>query len=328
VRTKPGGIARTRASTASVPGPDDIVSHDTLRAMRRGTYSIVARDPATGDLGVAVQSHWFSVGSVVSWARAGVGAVATQSLVEPAYGPRALDLLGEGMGATVALERLVDGDEQAAVRQVAVVDAAGDVAVHSGERCIAYAGHQAGQAFSVQANMMASPAVWPAMARAFEASEGPLARRLLHTLNAAEDAGGDARGRQSAVVLVVPAEGEPWRRTVDLRVEDHPDPHAEIARLLDLADAYALATQGDDLVGAGRHEEAAERYTRAAAIAPDNHELLFWSGLAAAQGGDMGAALERVRRAIELQPGWRDLLGRLEPDIAPSAAAVRAALEP
>src|SRR5688572_2155150 len=154
-------MARTRARTASVPSPDDIVSHDTLREMRRGTYSIVARDPDTGDLGVAVQSHWFSVGAVVSWARAGVGAVATQSLVEPAYGPRALDLLSEGVGATAALERLVEGDEHAAVRQVAVVDAGGDVAVHTGERCIAHAGHQAGEGFSVQANMMASPEVWP-----------------------------------------------------------------------------------------------------------------------------------------------------------------------
>jgi uncharacterized Ntn-hydrolase superfamily protein len=210
---------------------------------------------------------------------------------------------------------------------VAVVDAAGGVAVHTGESCIAFADDRAGEQFSVQANMMASPEVWPAMASAYEASEGPLARRLLAALNAAEGAGGDARGRQSAALVVVPAEGEPWRRTVDLRVEDHDDPLGELERLLDLADAYALATQGDDLVGQGRHEEAADRYTRAAALAPDNHELLFWSGLAAGQGGDMRTAVERVRRAIELQPGWRDLLGRLEPDIAPSAAAVRDALD-
>jgi uncharacterized Ntn-hydrolase superfamily protein len=212
------------------------------------------------------------------------------------------------------------------VRQVAVVDSRGGVGVHTGEGCVAFAGNQTGAQFSVQANMMASTEVWPAMARAYEAGEGPLARRLLAALNAAEDAGGDARGRQSAVLLVAPAEGEPWRRTVDLRVEDHDEPLAELDRLLDLADAYALATQGDELVGAGRHEEAADRYTRAAALAPDNHELLFWSGLAAAQGGDMDTALQRVRRAIELQPGWRDMLGRLEPEIAPSAAAVRAAL--
>jgi uncharacterized Ntn-hydrolase superfamily protein len=294
--------------------------------VRRGTYSIVARDPRTGELGVGVQSHWFSVGSVVSWARPGVGAVATQSLVEPAYGPRALDLLAEGLDAAEALRRLVAADDRERVRQVAVVDSRGGVGVHTGEGCVAFAGNQTGAQFSVQANMMAGTEVWPAMARAYEAGDGPLARRLLAALNAAEDAGGDARGRQSAALLVAPAEGEPWRRTVDLRVEDHDEPLAELDRLLDLADAYALATHGDELVGAGRHEEAADRYTRAAALAPDNHELLFWSGLAAAQGGDMDTALQRVRRAIELQPGWRDMLGRLEPEIAPSAAAVRAAL--
>jgi uncharacterized Ntn-hydrolase superfamily protein len=295
--------------------------------VRRGTYSIVARDPSTGELGVAVQSHWFSVGSVVSWARPGVGAVATQSLAEPSYGPGALDLLSDGMGAADALRRLVAEDDRAAVRQVAVVDARGEVAVHTGERCIAFAGDRTGDGFSVQANMMASTDVWPAMAAAFERSKGPLARRLLAALNGAEGAGGDARGRQSAALVVVPAEGEPWQRTVELRIEDHAEPLAELERVLDLADAYTLATQGDDLVGQGRHEEAAERYTRAGALAPDNHELLFWSGLAAAQGGDMPTALERVRRAIELQPGWRELLGRLEPDIAPSAPAVRAALD-
>jgi uncharacterized Ntn-hydrolase superfamily protein len=294
--------------------------------VRRGTYSIVARDPQTRELGVAVQSHWFSVGSVVSWARPGVGAVATQSLAEPAYGPHALDLLAGGAGADEALRRLVAGDERAHVRQVAVVDAAGGVAVHTGDACIAFAGDRTGEQFSVQANMMAATEVWPAMARAYVAADGALARRLLAALHAGEGAGGDARGRQSAALVVVAAEGEPWQRTVDLRVEDHDEPLAELERLVDLADAYALATQGDELVSDGRHEEAADRYTRAAELAPDNHELLFWSGLAAAQGGDMPTALKRVRRAIEMHPGWRDLLGRLEPEIAPSAAAVRHAL--
>src|SRR3954452_8280227 len=297
------------------------------RSMRKGTYSIVARDAATGELGVAVQSHWFSVGAVVSWARAGVGAVATQSLAEPAYGPRALALLDEGVGATEALRRLTADDPRADVRQVAIVDAAGDVAVHTGGRCIAFAGDRTGAQFSVQANMMAATEVWPAMAEAFEASEGPLARRLLAALNAAEGAGGDARGRQSAALLVVPAHGDPWRRVADVRVDDPPEPLAELERLLDLSDAYALATEGDDLDGRGRHDEAADRYTRASELAPDNHELLFWSGLAAARGGDMDTALQRVRRAIELQPGWRELLGRLEPDMAPSAAAVAGALD-
>jgi uncharacterized Ntn-hydrolase superfamily protein len=294
--------------------------------MRRGTYSIVARDPRTGQLGAAVQSHWFGVGPIVPWVRAGVGAVCTQSVAEPAYGPRALDLLAGGAGAGDALDALLSGDELARYRQVAVVDARGAVAAHTGAGCIAHAGDEPGEAFSAQANMMASPEVWPAMARAFETAVGPLSRRLLAALHAAEAQGGDARGRQSAAIVVAPAEGEPWRTTVDLRVDDHPEPLAELDRLHDLADAYELATQGDDLAGQGRHDEAGDRYTRAAALAPGNHELLFWAGLAAAQGGDMPLALQRVRRAIELQPGWHDLLGRLQPDIAPAAQAVREAL--
>jgi len=299
---------------------------DTLRRVRRGTYSIVARDPESGALGVAVQSHWFSVGSVVSWARAGVGAVATQSIAEPAYGPDALDLLAEGVSPQDALDRLRGEDERQVFRQVAVIDAHGRVATHTGSSCMAYAGHESGEGYSVQANMMASAEVWPAMARAYEASSGPLARRLIAALRAAEGAGGDVRGRQSAAIVVAPPEGEPWRLTVDLRVEDHPEPLDEIERLLDLADAYRLASEADDLVGQGRHDEAAERYVRAAELAPGNHELIFWAGLSAAEGGDMATALERVRAAIAIQPGWAELLERLEPEIAPSAAAVRAAL--
>jgi uncharacterized Ntn-hydrolase superfamily protein len=293
---------------------------------RRGTYSIVARDRRTGELGVAVQSHWFAVGPIVPWVRAGVGAVATQSIAEPAYGPRALDSLAAGARAREALDELVGDDDLARFRQVAVVDAHGNVATHTGEGCIAYAGHQAGHEFSAQANMMVSAEVWPAMAHAFEAAAGPLARRLLAALHAAEARGGDARGRQSCALVVAPAQGPPWQHSVDLRVDDHPEPLAELDRLLDLSDAYALATEGDDLVGQGRHEEAGERYRAASALAPGNHELLFWAGMAAAQAGDMPTALERVREAVRLQPGWRELLGRLDPEIAPGAPAVRQAL--
>jgi uncharacterized Ntn-hydrolase superfamily protein len=293
---------------------------------RWGTYSIVARDPQSAELGVAVQSHWFAVGPIVPWVRPGVGAVATQSIAEPAYGPRALDSLAGGARARGALDDLVADDELARFRQVAVVDAHGNAAAYTGDGCIAHAGHQEGHEFSVQANMMGSPEVWPAMAHAFEAATGSLARRLVAALHAAEARGGDARGRQSCAVVVAPAHGEPWRRTVDLRVDDHPEPLAELDRLLDLSDAYALATEGDDLVGQGRHEEAGERYRNASALAPGNHELLFWAGLAAAQSGDLPTALERVREAIRLQPGWHELLERLDAEIAPGAPALREAL--
>ncbi len=291
--------------------------------VRRGTYSIVARDPATGQLGVAVQSHWFSVGSIVSWGRPGVGVVATQSIAEPAYGPRLLDALALGEDPSAALLDLLADDPQASYRQVAVIAPAGAPAVHTGAACIPFAGDRTGEHFSAQANMMATDAVPAALAGAFEAATGPLARRLLAALDAAEDAGGDVRGRQSAALLVVGAEGEPWQREVELRVEDHPEPLRELERLLTLHDAYELAIQGDDLVGEGRHEEAGDCYRRAAELAPDNHELLFWAGLAAAQAGDMDTALARVRAAIEMHPGWRDLLARLPPDIAPSAQEVQ-----
>jgi uncharacterized Ntn-hydrolase superfamily protein len=294
--------------------------------VRKGTYSLVARDPETGELGVAVQSHWFSVGSVVSWAEPGVGAVATQSIAEPAYGPRLLGRLRSGQGPQQALDELLAADDQARVRQVAVVDKSGATAVHTGDGCIPYAGHVTGEGFTAQANMMASPEVWPAIADAFRTATGPLPRRLLAALDAGESAGGDVRGRQSAALVVVPAVGEAWERTVELRVDDDRDPLGELRRLLDLADAYAIASEGDDLVGEGRHTEAAERYRRAAELAPASQELLFWAGLAIAQGGDLDGGVERVRSAIEMHSGWRDLLERLEPDIAPAAAAVRGEL--
>jgi uncharacterized Ntn-hydrolase superfamily protein len=294
--------------------------------IRRGTYSIVARDEQTGELGAAVQSHWFSVGSIVTWARPGVGAVCTQSIAEPAYGPRLLDALAGGAAPADALKALLDADEAAGYRQVAAIGTDGPPAVWTGAGCIAFAGHASGDAFSAQANMMASEAVWGAMAEAFGRSTGPLARRLLAALQAAEGAGGDARGKQSAAVVVVPPSGEPWERVVELRVEDHAEPLDELARLLTLHDAYTLATRGDDLTGEGRHAEAGDAYRAAAELAPDNHELLFWAGLAEFDHGDRETGLAQVRRAIAMQPGWRELLGRLEPEVAPAAARVLEAL--
>jgi uncharacterized Ntn-hydrolase superfamily protein len=287
------------------------------------TYSLVARDPGSGELGVAVQSHWFSVGSIVTWARAGTGAVATQSIAEPAYGPRLLDRLTAGEAPEEALAAELADDSEARFRQVAVVDRDGRVGVHTGDGCIAEAGHLEGDGFSAQANMMASPEVWPAMARAFESASGPLARRLLAALEAAEDAGGDVRGRQSAALLVVPSRGELWSRVVELRVEDAPDPLAELGRLIDLDDAYELADRADSLAGAGSHSEAAELYERAAAAAPENLELRFWAGLGIAASGDVEAGSERVAAVIAADDRWRELLRRLDPELAPGAPTVR-----
>jgi uncharacterized Ntn-hydrolase superfamily protein len=291
--------------------------------VRQGTYSIVARDEATGELGVAVQSHWFSVGSVVSWAQPGVGAVATQSIAEVSYGPRALERLARGQGAREALSGLIAEDEQSNVRQVAVVDASGEVAVHTGADCIPFAGHETGDGFSCQANLMASEAVWPAMAQAYRAAEGDLAGRMLAALDAAEAAGGDVRGRQSAALVVVGSEGEPWRKRFDLRVEDHADPLGELRRVLDAARAYELAEQGDTLVGEGRHAEAGERYEQALALAPENDELLLFAGIAAAQSGDMDAGLARIRQAMAANSGWAELLPRLSDETFPGIGELR-----
>ena len=212
------------------------------------TFSIVARDPHSGEMGVAVQSHWFSVGSVVAWAEAGVGAVATQALVEVSYGPLGLALMRAGKSAPEALSALLAADKERELRQVAMVDTQGGVAVHTGDRCIADAGHEAGDGFSVQANMMANPKVWPAMAQAYREAEGNLAERLLVALEAGQVAGGDLRGRQSAAIRIVKpvSTGRPWVDTMmDLRVEDHAEPIRELRRLVDLHRAYQHMNRGD-----------------------------------------------------------------------------------
>jgi len=288
------------------------------RRARRGTYSIVAHDPATGAVGVAVQSHWFSVGSLVTWAEAGVGAVATQANVDVSYGPRALELLRGGATAAEAVAEL-SGDD-AAFRQLGIVDAAGRAAAHTGPQCMSYAGHRVGEHHACQANLMASAEVWPAMSEGFSSAEGSLTRRLLAALDAGEAAGGDVRGRQSAAILVVPGEGKPWEAIVELRVEDHPDPLGELSRLVTLHDAYVLAGEGDWLVSEGRHAEASERYVVAYDLAPDNTELRFWAGLSLLHQGDEDAGIAHLRAVVDGHPGWADLLGRLGPETAPSAA--------
>jgi uncharacterized Ntn-hydrolase superfamily protein len=289
---------------------------------RQGTYSIVARDPVTGELGVAVQSHWFSVGPLVPWAWAGVGAVATQANVRVAYGPDALALLAHGASAQDALAELLAKDGGGHGRQVAIVDAQGGVAAHTGSSCMAFAGHVTGEQVSCQANIMASDVVWGRMHDAFGRASGSLVERLLAALDAGEAAGGDIRGRQSAAIVVVPATGAAWETTVSLRVEDHPEPLRELRRLVELHEAYELAGAADELTNQGRYSEAAPLYVRAAELAPGNHELLFWGGLARVESGDLEAGVAQVRQAIVLQSGWAELLPRLSAEVAPAAALV------
>jgi uncharacterized Ntn-hydrolase superfamily protein len=290
------------------------------------TYSIVARDPATGELGVAVQSHWFSVGSTVPWAEPAVGAVATQSIADPSYGPNALDLMRAGGRAREVLSELVRRDAGKAVRQVAIVDAQGQVAAHTGRRCVQFAGHESGRGFVCAANMMREEGVPQAMARAFTTAMGDLPDRLLAALDAAELAGGDVRGHQSAAMIVVRARDEQWNRSLDLRVEDSAFPLVELRRLLRLRQAYGLAERADELTAEGRRQEAALLYRRSMELAPENAELRFWGGLALVQLNERLAGLEAVKSAIEENEGLGQLLNRLSPEIAPSAPAVREVL--
>ena len=278
------------------------------------TYSIVARDSITGELGVAVQSHWFSVGPVVPWARAGVGAVATQSLVLVSYGPLGLDLMEQGMSAREAIEKLVDEDPHSSVRQVAMVDRDGSAAALTGDSCIAHASHRTGAGYSVQANMMLTDRVPAAMARAYETSDGDLAERMLASLEAAEREGGDVRGRQSAAILIVRAvpSDEPWSDVVmDLRVEDHPRPVEELRRLVGLERAYEFENLGDEAMAEGDLAAAMEAYGEAAKLAPDNLELAFWRGVSLINVGRDDEAIPIIRSVVERDPNWKELLARL-----------------
>ena len=278
------------------------------------TYSIVARDPVTGDFGVAVQSHWFQVGPSVPWAEAGAGAVATQSFTRIEYGPQGLQLMKEGKSAREALDALLAQDPQKDVRQVAMVDAQGRVAAWTGPKCIAAAGNQTGNGFSVQANLMDKPTVWPAMARAFEAAKGDLADRMLAALEAAEAEGGDIRGRQSAALIVVRARstGEPWNdRLVDLRVDDNPAPLVELRRLLALHRAYDEMNQGDEAVAVDQIPKAVEHYTRAAQLAPEIAELPFWQAVTLFSAGREEEALKLFREVFAREERWIRLVPRL-----------------
>jgi uncharacterized Ntn-hydrolase superfamily protein len=289
-------------------------SSNVIRFPLAHTFSIIARDPLTGQMGVAVQSHWFSTGSMVTWAEAGVGVVATQSMVEPSYGPLGLDKMRDGVSAPEALQTLLAADKEREVRQVAMLDANGNVGVHTGNRCIAEAGHHSGDQYSVQANMMLKNTVWSAMAKAYEASSGDLAERLLATLDAAQAEGGDIRGKQSAAILVVSAErsDHPWTgKLVDLRVEDHPEPLAELHRLVNLQNAYRSMNRGDELLSEGKTQEAFTAYDSAARLAPEIEELPFWQAVTLADTGKVEESLPIFKHVFSINPDWALLLQRL-----------------
>jgi uncharacterized Ntn-hydrolase superfamily protein len=263
---------------------------------------------------VAVQSHFLAVGSLVSWAEAGAGAVATQSVIEPAYGPRGLELMRNGMSAPAALDRLLADDRQEDVRQVAIVDRAGRVAVHTGGRCIGEAGHRVGEQVSAQANIMGRPTVWDEMVEAFRRASGDLGERLLAALDAAEAEGGDLRGRQSAALVVVAprASGRPSEdRLLDLRVDDHPEPLRELRRLLGLRRAYARVDSGDELAARGDGEAALAEYAAAHLAQPDEVELAFWHGINLAAVGREDEARRLLRPVFDGHDGWAELLRRL-----------------
>ena len=297
------------------------------------TYSIVARDPVTGDLGVAVQSHWFSVGSIVSWAEAGVGAVATQSFVRVDYGPQGLALMKKGVAAPQALRRLVADDEARDVRQVAMIDAQGRVDAFTGSKCIRAAGHSVGKDYSVQANLMVDAGVWPAMARGYETASGDLAERMLAALEAAQAAGGDIRGSQSVALLVVRGRRSetPWNdRVLDLRVEDHPEPLKEMRRLLRLWRAYERMNAGDLAVEKNDIAAATGHYAAAEEMVPDMDEFVFWHAATLAQNGRLQESLPIFARAFRMRPAWMLLVPRLPasgllPDDAELIRAILAA---
>lgn len=301
------------------------------------TFSIVARDPQTGQIGVAVQSHWFSVGQIVPWAESGVGAVATQSFVDPSYGKLGLDLMRAGKSAPDALRALLGGDAGCQVRQVGMVDASGNVATFTGAKNILAAGGIAssgsasrldcgtistGKDFAVQANLMANDTVWPAMEKAFAAAKGDLADRMLAALDAAQAAGGDIRGKQSAALIVVNAKpsGKPWQdRLFDLRVDDHPDPLAELRRLVLLQRAYNHMNAGDLAVEHKDNETALREYGAAEKIAATTSgipvtrhaEMIYWHAVALVNMNRLEEALPLFARAFTMHPPWRELTPRL-----------------
>lgn len=279
------------------------------------TYSIVARDTETGEMAVGVQSHWFSVGTAVSWGESGVGVVATQSFTNKSFGLRGLKLLKEGKTAQEALDILLSSDEGEAFRQVAILDNKGNVATHTGSKNIKFAGHRQGDNFSVQANMMLTDKVWPAMALAYEKNKDlPLAERVIATLKAAQDAGGDIRGKQSAALLVVkgqPVENEWEDPLIDLRVDDNPAPLQDLERLLKVYRAYQHMNNGDLAVEKNDMAAAMKEYSTAEGMFPDNFEMKYWKAVTLANNGDYKTAKSIFKIVFDHDQNWKELTKRL-----------------
>ncbi|MUP44975.1 DUF1028 domain-containing protein [Gramella sp. BOM4] len=279
------------------------------------TYSIVARDTITGEMAVAVQSHWFSVGPLVAWGRSGVGVVATQSFVNPAYGPEGLNLMEKGMSAEQALTQLIEKDPGRAYRQVAFLDDTGSVSAFTGDNCVEAAEHLTGKNFSVQANMMLNDKVVSAMAEAYmRYPKYPLAERVMEALKAAQDTGGDIRGKQSAALIVVGPEktSKEWEdKKIDLRVDDHPEPIKELERLLKVSRAYEHMNKGDLAVEEGDMSKALKEYGTAEKMFPDNLEMKFWKAVALANSGRIDEAKPIFDAVFEQDQNWKEMLTRL-----------------
>lgn len=286
--------------------PNDPLAH---------TFSIVARDANTGEMAVAVQSHWFSVGTGVSWGEAGVGVVATQSFTNKSFGIRGLELLKQGKSPQEALDILLSDDEGRDFRQVAILDQQGRVATHTGKSCIDFAGHSNGKNFSVQANMMLNDKVVPSMEKAWnENSKLPLAERMVAVLQAAQNAGGDIRGKQSAALLIVApkATAEPWNdRLLDLRVDDSENPIKELDRLLNVYRAYEHMNQGDLYVEKNEMKKAMEAYNAAMKMFPENLEMQYWTAITLANDTQIARATEMLQNIYKQDPNWRELTKRL-----------------
>jgi uncharacterized Ntn-hydrolase superfamily protein len=278
------------------------------------TYSIVARDSVTGEMGVAVQSHWFSVGTTVAYGEAGVGVVATQSLVNPMYGPKGLALMKQGLSAQQSLDALTQNDGGQMYRQVAMLNTKGEVAAYTGSDCIDMAGDRQGKNFSVQANMMLKNTVWDAMAIAFETTKGTLAERIMASLKAAENEKGDIRGKQSAAILIVSgtATGNSWEdRLMDLRVEDHENPLEELERLMKIHKAYDYMNKGDLAMEDGDSKEAEHLYLQAQNLFPENLEMKYWYAVNLLNNKETAKALPILQSIFKEDKNWQVLIPRL-----------------